>query len=325
MTYTPNEGTNITTIQQMVEYVKSEFRSISQELQETPVLESRTISQAPDKPREGMIISADGTNFDPGSGPGAYVYQGGVWVPLSVIAAGSVTNAKLANMVQATLKGREVGVGTGVPEDLTSAQATAILGLFSSTLQGLVPASGGGTLKFLRADGVWTSSGYQLLNTINVTNQATIGDTTSFLIGYNHYLIELDNVIPITNNTQLQIQLQVGGTFQTTSYQGGALTYSGAASGNIGNPGSSSNITDVNCANSSPGVSGEIHISRPRQTTDQKLFWGHSVFNSTIAQVLNGTVFHGVWTGSNAAIDGFRLFFNSGNVAFGVVRVYGKM
>jgi hypothetical protein len=39
----------------------------------------------------------------------------------------------------------------------TAAQATAALNLFSSTLQGLVSASGGGTTNFLRADGTWAA------------------------------------------------------------------------------------------------------------------------------------------------------------------------
>lgn len=37
---------------------------------------------APDKPREGMIRLADGTNWNPGSGIGLYQYLGGVWVKL---------------------------------------------------------------------------------------------------------------------------------------------------------------------------------------------------------------------------------------------------
>lgn len=48
-----------------------------------------------------------------------------------------------------------VGVG-GVATDQTAAQATAALNLFSNVLQGLVPASGGGAVNFLRADGAWT-------------------------------------------------------------------------------------------------------------------------------------------------------------------------
>ena len=74
------------------------------------------------------------------------------------IATDSVTNAKLANMVTATLKGR-TSAGTGDPEDLTTAQATALLDIFSGSAKGLAPPSGGGTANFLRADGAWTAPG----------------------------------------------------------------------------------------------------------------------------------------------------------------------
>jgi hypothetical protein len=70
---------------------------------------------------------------------------------------GAATNAKLADMVQATFKGRNAGSGTGVPVDLTPTQATLMLDFFSSIAQGIVPASGGGVDNFLRADGTWTA------------------------------------------------------------------------------------------------------------------------------------------------------------------------
>lgn len=46
-----------------------------------------------------------------------------------IIVAGSVTNAQLADMAQATIKGRASGAGTGAPTDLSATQAQAILGL----------------------------------------------------------------------------------------------------------------------------------------------------------------------------------------------------
>lgn len=67
-----------------------------------------------------------------------------------------VSNAKLANVSTATLKGR-VTAGTGDPEDLTGTQATTLLDVFTSALKGLAPASGGGTTNFLRADGTWAA------------------------------------------------------------------------------------------------------------------------------------------------------------------------
>jgi hypothetical protein len=38
---------------------------------------------APAKPREGMLVYADGTDWNPGSGAGYYVYYAGAWHPLS--------------------------------------------------------------------------------------------------------------------------------------------------------------------------------------------------------------------------------------------------
>ena len=73
-----------------------------------------------------------------------------------------VTNAKLANMATATIKGRTTA-GTGDPEDLTATQATALLDAMvgdsgSGGTKGLVPAPASGDAaagKFLKADGTW--------------------------------------------------------------------------------------------------------------------------------------------------------------------------
>ncbi len=70
----------------------------------------------------------------------------------------SIGNAALADMATARIKGR-VTAGTGDPEDLTPAQATALIDVFTNTLKGHAPASGGGTANFLRADGAWAAPG----------------------------------------------------------------------------------------------------------------------------------------------------------------------
>ena len=69
------------------------------------------------------------------------------------LALGRVDNVYLAQMAASRIKGRITS--SGDPMDLTPAQVTAILDLFTSTLRGLVPPSGGGTTNFLRADGSW--------------------------------------------------------------------------------------------------------------------------------------------------------------------------
>lgn len=72
------------------------------------------------------------------------------------IANNAVTNAKLAQAATLTLKGNNTGSTANVA-DLTVAQVNAILPLFTSSLNGLTPASGGGSANFLRADGTWAA------------------------------------------------------------------------------------------------------------------------------------------------------------------------
>lgn len=62
----------------------------------------------------------------------------------------------LVSMPTNRIKGRTTA-GTGAAEDLTPTQVTAMLDAFTDLLKGLVPASGGGVAKFLRADGTWVT------------------------------------------------------------------------------------------------------------------------------------------------------------------------
>lgn len=74
----------------------------------------------------------------------------------ATIANGAVTNAKHANSPANSIKGNNTGTAAA-PIDMTGTQATALLDVFTSSLKGLAPSSGGGTTNFLRADGTWTA------------------------------------------------------------------------------------------------------------------------------------------------------------------------
>jgi hypothetical protein len=60
----------------------------------------------------------------------------------------------LEDIASPSLLGR-VTAGAGEVEVLTPTQATTVLNVFTPTLKGLAPLSGGGTTNFLRADGTW--------------------------------------------------------------------------------------------------------------------------------------------------------------------------
>jgi hypothetical protein len=72
------------------------------------------------------------------------------------IANSAVSLAKMANLAANSIIGNNTA-SAAVPLALTGTQVTAMLDVFSSTLKGLVPLSGGGTTNFLRADGSWAA------------------------------------------------------------------------------------------------------------------------------------------------------------------------
>ena len=78
----------------------------------------------------------------------------GVSSLVTTISAGAVTLAKMSPLAALSLIGNN-GSAVSTPQALTQAQVTALLNLFTPALQGLAPASGGGVLNYLRADGTW--------------------------------------------------------------------------------------------------------------------------------------------------------------------------
>lgn len=89
----------------------------------------------------------------------------------TTIANDVVTNVKLANMAEATLKGRAAGAGTGDPADLSAAQVRAILGL-----------TAGGTLHVstTQAGNVGTGEDTLASYTVPAGQLANNGDTLWF-------------------------------------------------------------------------------------------------------------------------------------------------
>jgi hypothetical protein len=116
-----------------------------------------------------------------GSGTGSFA---------ATIAAGVVTNAKLADMTGPTVKGRSSG--TGAPTDLSMASVNAMLPVFvgdsgSGGTQGLVvaPTSGSASAKkFLRADATWVAPDLNDLTPSQAGNSGKVlqtnGTTTSW-------------------------------------------------------------------------------------------------------------------------------------------------
>lgn len=72
------------TLEDVIRAVNSEFQKIEQLLieLETEVTQYQVKHAEPTKPKEGMMATADGTDWNPGSGAGPYFYNGNEWLPL---------------------------------------------------------------------------------------------------------------------------------------------------------------------------------------------------------------------------------------------------
>lgn len=57
-------------------FLTEELEAIDAEFKNTVAFERNA---EPDKPFQGQLVLADGTNWDPGSGQGFYGYDGATW------------------------------------------------------------------------------------------------------------------------------------------------------------------------------------------------------------------------------------------------------
>jgi hypothetical protein len=125
-------------------------------------------------PAGSQLIATVATSGSPGTWDINYSST----IASSVSGTNVITNTNLAQMAANTIKGNNTGV-TANAGDLSVAQVTAMLNQFSSTLQGLTPASGGGTSNFLRADGTWATPAGTGVTSISVASANGFSGTSS--------------------------------------------------------------------------------------------------------------------------------------------------
>ena len=84
MVYVPKKAPPLTLnagdLQAFANWIEQELGKVSSEFGETVALELRVSHREPVKPRTGMLVCADGYDWDPlGVGGGLYIYFDGVW------------------------------------------------------------------------------------------------------------------------------------------------------------------------------------------------------------------------------------------------------
>lgn len=83
MPWAPQKLPEINDVDALRQAFEQELERLAAWLGDIDAVELRPVARAPDKPRDGMIVFADGTNFNPGgTGRGVYTYSAGGWVKL---------------------------------------------------------------------------------------------------------------------------------------------------------------------------------------------------------------------------------------------------
>lgn len=67
------------TADELPEYLQRELDRIAEIFSGIENILLAQLHVEPDKPREGLIVLADGIDWNPGSGAGFYGYRGGIW------------------------------------------------------------------------------------------------------------------------------------------------------------------------------------------------------------------------------------------------------
>jgi hypothetical protein len=156
-----------------------------------------------------------------------------------------------------------------------------------------------------------------LLNTLTASNSASLQDTTSITATFKHYEIVFENIVPATANADCKIQIHTGGAYQTANYLAVAGVFRTASSGQSGPTTYIPCGTNQSDASNSEGISGSIKFSNP-STAHTKWHGLFSQLGSAFSVVMVGGFYN-----ASGSIDGFQVSMSSGNIASGVIYVYG--
>ena len=236
-----------------------------------------------------------------------------------------------------------INSATGEPSYKDSAGAThTLVGLAGSAgAAGGVGPTGPASPLFIGADGLDGQDGISvpgsgsvsggaagalvLLEQHTASASATLDFTTGLSSVYDDYLIEMINLVPASANPDFYFRVSTdgGSSFAATNYYstsvitGLAIGVSAVAQ----NPGNQNLLGQtIDNTGSSGGLSGQLHLWNPRSASIRKTFTHHIMYPRS-AELIN---FSGgcIWN-DTTAVNAFRFLFSSGNIASGIIRLYG--
>lgn len=226
-------------------------------------------------------------------------WNGSTWVTLAGNNSGTLTLQENASGVPSWAS--VAGTGTVTNAVIAAGAGVSVTGTCTITTTGTCTVA---------------APQYVLLNTLTASSSATLSDTTSLTATYSSYEIILENLVPSVTSV-LELQLQVSGTFQTTSYSGSTTGFCGGAVVTTNSP---TTYIPLSFGSVSANYTGKILIATPSSAATSKLVSGTAAhINSTACSEFIG----GYYTGSTVAVTGFQVLFASGNITSGAIKIYG--
>jgi hypothetical protein len=332
--------------QELYDYIEQELQGISRELLGTSELELRTTAREPARPREGMIVQADGTTWDPGEGAGTYKYEAGVWKRFgdanhvhtlvditdagALAALDEVALSDIADIDTQRVVGRNTA-GTGVPEQVS---LTQVLDWIGSAARGDILVRGASTWSrlakgaadtYLKSDGTdpaWATlppAGWTELQ----SNTLSSGSTTDFTN------ISQDHKILLFIGTEIDHSTTSGGLFMRFGTTSGFGTLYDVYTGNVNSTGNSlggsglSSSTELYIANNATDSTSFFFVlvfDYPG-TSDFKLVFGVQgrVQSNRVIVFSLGVV------RTAAALQHIRFAASAGNFVGGKIRMVGLL
>jgi len=188
----------------------------------------------------------------------------------------------------------------------------------------LTDAGAGSTVTIAASGG---SSGLVLLEQHTASSSSSLDFTTAITSTYDAYDIWFVNIIPATTNVALRMLMSTNGgsSYDTGSnYRFNSWVVAGGTTTEFANP--TTNIpvhyTTSGLSNSSTySLNGVVRLFNPLSTATYK-----AVNGQTTCQINDGsmcTTWPQGWYLSTTAVNAVRFILSSGNIASGVIRMYG--
>lgn len=235
----------------------------------------------------------------------------------TTINADTVTGGAVVTADASGVLGLQAAGNTGIT--LNSSRAIGVGASPSYGTSGQVLTSAGSA-----AAPTWTTpsaGALTLLQTVTASSSSTVTIDTTFSSTYDMYVIIVSGGTSSAGGA-IRCILNIGGTYQTTSYYGNYFINQTTAV----NATEISNAANLALLNNTPSstnaFSGILYVNNPASTTLSK-----SVYSQFFANLITPGAYQqnmtGWYSGSTAALTGVRFSMGGGTITTGTFRLYG--